>query len=125
MASKSHKYTDRAPSPEEEAHIKDVCRKLRDYLRTPEGERVGEELMVAMEKWRKIAEPKPPQLTVAEEKAFRFIKEQLLLKKPITVRDVAWSAGLKSSRSGANLINRLIVKGLLVREGKGRLSSIN
>jgi len=95
-----------AITPEEKAALKDLSRKLYDYFRTPEGEKVGKEIIEAMEELRKLPEPKPPELSEAEQKAFKYIKEQLLLKKPITVRDVAWAGGLKSSRSGANIINR-------------------
>src|SRR5437667_8125683 len=98
---------------------KAIVREIYEYIKTSEGEKLGEEIRRLLERWRKQEKSQLTKLTEQEEKAFKFIKEELLLKRQPTVRDVARHLGLKSSRWGARIINRLIVKGILTRRING------
>jgi predicted DNA-binding transcriptional regulator len=62
-----------------------------------------------------------PDLSINEKKALAFIKDELLLHKSPSVRDVTWHLKLKSARSGARLVNALITRGLLARRVDGKL----
>ena len=61
------------------------------------------------------------ELTEREQEALKFINEQILLKRQPSVRDVAQAVGLKSSRSGARMVDSLIAKGYLRRGTKEEL----
>src|SRR5437773_1277197 len=65
--------------------------------------------------------PKLPALSVRETKALDFIRCSLGAGTSPSVRQVCQAVGLRSSRSGLRLVNKLISKGYVCRKEDGSL----
>lgn len=68
-------------------------------------------------------EPKPAcvQLAKQEQKALAFIGSEIKQGRSPSLRQLTQAVGLKSSRSGYRLLNKLISKGQVVRNEEGEL----
>lgn len=68
-------------------------------------------------------EPKPAgiQPTDQEQKALDFLDAEIKKSRSPSVRELARMMGLKSSRSGYELLKKLITQGLVKRDNKGML----
>ena len=80
---------------------------------TPEGQEVGERIVKAV-KMMKLQTVVPTRVMTAKEAlALIFIQREHALGRSYSVRRVAKAVGLKSSRSGARIVNSLITKGFM------------
>jgi len=112
-------------SEEQKEGIRNMCKQLFDYYKTAEGKLVGEQISRIVDSMKEKDKPKPVQLTEKEQLAFAYIKGQLSHGIQPTVRGVAKAVGLKSSRSGVRIIDKLIAQGYLRLVGeKGGLRAL-
>jgi LexA DNA binding domain len=86
---------------------------LAIYLNTPEGIDTLEQMQRIFSKVQVKSEQEALSLTDREIKAFRFIKKQVEIGKSPSVREIARAVNLKSSRSGARMVDNLVAKGVL------------
>jgi alanine-alpha-ketoisovalerate/valine-pyruvate aminotransferase len=104
--------------------LENMCRDIYNYVKTPEGQMVGEQVASFLEQHNDYYKHETEELTDKEKSALTYIEYELSKGKRPTVRGVAEAVGLRSSRMGQKVVDGLVGKGVVCRDCRGRLETV-
>ena len=103
--------------------MKQICSVVHNIvLSDGEAQEIGNRIVRFLHAKGSMPEERP--CSDQEQKAFTFIKGNIEKGNVVTVRAVASAAGFSSSRSGRRMIEVLISKTYIVRDGFGVLALV-
>lgn len=108
-------HEQRQPFSEPKQGLKRLFDDLLAYIQTPDSDKLLERIGKASPQKKEEQEVERPSLTLHEERALRFIQREQAKGRFPTVREVAKATGMRSSRTGAKLVNTLFDKGAVER----------
>ena len=102
--------------------LKELCLVHHDRrLSDAEAHKIGERILTFLRATESHEEEGQINLSTEEQKALDFIKTCIESGNPPSVRAIAAAIGCSSSRSGLRIVEKLMLKRLVSRDGRGHL----
>src|SRR4051812_44758072 len=118
MQSHNHSAPGQSLSEEQKRQLDQMIENLVAYANTTEGRKVMDEFIELMERINNRNDEtceEESALTAKEQRVMKFIRKELKEGSSPSSRTIAQTLGLRSSRSGLQMINRLIEKRVIER----------
>jgi len=94
------------------------------YFKTPKGVEEGNRIGYLVDKWEAEENTRFDSLTDTEKKVLVFIANEVLYHRSPSIRAITEVVGLKSSRSGVQIVEALISRGYIKRDERGELEVV-